>query len=92
MVSTPKVAENLAAAAVLVAEAAAQGAKLVALPEYFCILGMRDTDKVASRRRTARARSRSSLRKPRSATASGSREGPGAARERGSGEGEEPAA
>jgi len=49
MVSTPKVAENLAAAAVLVAEAAAQGAKLVALPEYFCILGMRDTDKVASR-------------------------------------------
>ena len=49
MVSTPKVAENLAAAAALVAEAAAQGAKLVALPEYFCILGMRDTDKVGVR-------------------------------------------
>ena len=49
MVSTPKVAENLDAAAGLVAEAARQGAKLVALPEYFCILGMRDTDKVAAR-------------------------------------------
>lgn len=49
MVSTPKVAENLAAAAGLVAEAAAQGARLIALPEYFCILGMRDTDKVAAR-------------------------------------------
>jgi nitrilase len=49
MVSTPIVAENLEAAGKLVAEAAAQGAKLVALPEYFCILGMRDTDKVAAR-------------------------------------------
>ena len=49
MVSTPIVAENLVAAARLIAEAAAQGAKLVALPEYFCILGMRDTDKVAAR-------------------------------------------
>jgi deaminated glutathione amidase len=49
MVSTPKVDENLAAAAELVAEAAAKGAKLVALPEYFCILGQRDTDKVAAK-------------------------------------------
>src|SRR5258708_9516875 len=49
MVSTPKVEENLAAAAKLVGEAAEQGARLVALPEYFCILGMRDTDKVAAR-------------------------------------------
>ena len=49
MVSTPSVAENLAAAAKLVAEAARQGAKLVVLPEYFCILGMRDTDKVAAK-------------------------------------------
>jgi nitrilase len=49
MVSTPVVAENLEAAGTLVADAAAQGAKLVALPEYFCILGMRDTDKVAAR-------------------------------------------
>ncbi|HEX4798712.1 MAG TPA: carbon-nitrogen hydrolase family protein [Burkholderiales bacterium] len=49
MVSTPNVGENLAAAGKLVAQAAEQGAKLVALPEYFCILGMRDRDKVAAR-------------------------------------------
>jgi len=49
MVSTPSVAENLEAAGKLVAEAARQGAKLIALPEYFCILGQRDTDKVAAK-------------------------------------------
>ncbi|MGB7543901.1 MAG: carbon-nitrogen hydrolase family protein, partial [Burkholderiales bacterium] len=49
MVSTPKVEENLAAAGELVAQAAGQGAKLIALPEYFCILGLRDRDKVAAR-------------------------------------------
>ena len=49
MVSTPAVAENLESAAKLIAQAAAQGAKLVALPEYFCILGLRDTDKVAAK-------------------------------------------
>jgi nitrilase len=49
MVSTPNVAENLDAAEKLIAQAAAQGAKLVALPEYFCILGVRDTDKVAAK-------------------------------------------
>jgi nitrilase len=49
MVSTPVVAENLDAAERLVAQAAAEGAELVALPEYFCILGMRDTDKVAAK-------------------------------------------
>ena len=49
MVSTAGVEENLAAAAKLVAQAAAEGAKLVVLPEYFCILGMRDTDKVAAK-------------------------------------------
>ena len=51
MVSTPRVAENLDAAGKLVARAAARGAKLVLLPEYFCILGMRDTDKVAAKER-----------------------------------------
>jgi nitrilase len=51
MVSTPSVAENLDAAGKLIAQAAGQGAKLVALPEYFCILGARDTDKVAARER-----------------------------------------
>jgi len=49
MVSTPKVGENLAAAGELVARAAGEGAKLVALPEYFCILGMRERDKLAAR-------------------------------------------
>ena len=49
MVSTPKVEENLAAAGELVARAAGEGAKLVALPEYFCILGMRERDKLAAR-------------------------------------------
>lgn len=48
MLSTPQVAENLAAAADLIAEAAGRGAKLVALPEYFCIMGLRDTDKLAA--------------------------------------------
>ena len=47
MVSTPSVEQNLDAAGTLVARAAKLGAKLVALPEYFCILGLRDTDKVA---------------------------------------------
>ncbi len=46
MVSTPDVARNLEAAGRLVAEAAAAGAALVALPEYFCLLGRRDTDKL----------------------------------------------
>ena len=46
MVSAPEVAPNLAAAERLIAAAAAAGAKLVALPEYFCILGRQETDKV----------------------------------------------
>jgi nitrilase len=47
MVSTPVVAENMAAARRLVAQAAAGGADLVALPEYWPIMGMSDADKVA---------------------------------------------
>ncbi len=47
MVSTPDWPDNRAAAARLVAQAAAAGAQLVLLPEYFCILGRRDTDKLA---------------------------------------------
>ena len=49
MVSTPRVEDNLAAAAELIAEAVATGAQLVALPEYFCLMGRRDSDKVAVR-------------------------------------------
>ena len=46
MVSAAEVAVNLAAAERLVASAAAGGASIVLLPEYFCLLGRRDTDKV----------------------------------------------
>ena len=46
MVSGPSLQPNLQAAAALVSEAAAAGARLVALPEYFCLLGRRDTDKL----------------------------------------------
>lgn len=46
MVSTPDVGRNLEAAARLVAEAAAQGAGWVGLPEYFCLLGRQDGDKL----------------------------------------------
>ena len=46
MVSTPDVGRNLEAAGRLIAEAAAAGAQLVALPEYFCLLGRQDTDKL----------------------------------------------
>ena len=46
MVSTPDVVRNLEAARRLIGQAAAQGAQLVALPEYFCLLGRHDTDKL----------------------------------------------
>ncbi len=49
MTSTPRCEDNLRAAAEQIAEAARQGAQLVALPEYFCLMGLRDTDKLALR-------------------------------------------
>ena len=49
MVSAPEVAPNLESAARLIAAAAAAGARIVALPEYFCILGRHETDKVMAR-------------------------------------------
>lgn len=49
MVSTPRVAENLKTAERLVAKAVAQGAQLVALPEYFPIMGLSDADKFSVR-------------------------------------------
>lgn len=49
MVSGPRVGDNLAAAGRLVAEAVAQGAQLVALPEYFPIIGAADADRVRAR-------------------------------------------
>jgi len=51
MASGPHVAANLQEAARLIELAAATGARIVALPEYFAILGMKDTDKVAVRER-----------------------------------------
>ena len=49
MVSTIDVDQNLRAASSLIAQAADGGAQVVALPEYFCLMGQRDTDKVALR-------------------------------------------
>ena len=45
-VSTPDVDRNLEAAARLIAQAAREGAELAALPEYFCLMGQRDDDKL----------------------------------------------
>lgn len=47
MASGPYVSANLSEAARLIEVAAKQGAKLVVLPEYFAIMGLKDTDKVA---------------------------------------------
>jgi predicted amidohydrolase len=49
MVSGGNVAANLDVARLLIAEAAAAGARLVVLPEYFGVFGARATDKVAVR-------------------------------------------
>lgn len=47
MISTPLVAQNLTTAERLIARATDGGATLVVLPEYFAIMGARDTDKLA---------------------------------------------
>ena len=47
MISSPNVADNIATARRLVREAAASGATLVTLPEYWPIMGLSDSDKVA---------------------------------------------
>jgi len=49
MASGPYVAANLSEAERLIEIAANQGAKLVVLPEYFAIMGLKETDKVAVR-------------------------------------------
>ena len=49
MVSGPRVAENLAVAGGLIADAVAQGAQLVVLPESFPIIGAADADRVNAR-------------------------------------------
>ncbi len=49
MASGPSVSANLEEAFRLIELAVSQEAKLVALPEYFCIMGLRDTDKLSVR-------------------------------------------
>lgn len=46
-VSTPDLDRNLDAAARLIAQAAREGAQLAALPEYFCLMGRDDRDKLS---------------------------------------------
>lgn len=46
MVSTPDLQTNLASAHELLRVAAGEGAELAVLPEYFCLLGHQDTDKL----------------------------------------------
>ena len=51
MVSEPELAPNLEAAARMIAAAAAAGARLVALPENFYLIGRHETDKLKLRER-----------------------------------------
>ncbi|WP_114653937.1 carbon-nitrogen hydrolase family protein [Polynucleobacter necessarius] len=52
MVSTPNLSENLEVAASLIKAAADCGSQLAVLPEYFCLMGLKDTDKVKAREAT----------------------------------------
>src|SRR3978361_517841 len=54
MASGPHVAANLQEAGRLIELAAGTGARIVSLPEYFAIMGMKETDKVAARERDGR--------------------------------------
>jgi deaminated glutathione amidase len=49
MASSPNVASNLTEAERLITIAVEQGAKIVVLPEYFCIMGAKESDKVGAR-------------------------------------------
>jgi deaminated glutathione amidase len=49
MASSPNVASNLTEAERLITIAVEQGAKIVVLPEYFCIMGAKEGDKVGVR-------------------------------------------
>ncbi|MDB5966013.1 MAG: Nitrilase/cyanide hydratase and apolipoprotein N-acyltransferase [Polaromonas sp.] len=56
MVSSSDMAVNCDTAGRLLAEAAAHGAELAVLPEYFCLLGFRDTDKLQVAEQPGRGR------------------------------------
>ena len=47
MIATPDLERNLDIAQRLIGQAARQGARMVLLPEYFCLMGHKDTDKLA---------------------------------------------
>jgi nitrilase len=47
MISTPSVERNLETARALVERAAGEGVELAVLPEYFCLMGRSDRDKLA---------------------------------------------
>ena len=49
MVSTPDLEVNLETASRFITQAANAGAQLAVLPEYFCLMGLKDTDKVRAR-------------------------------------------
>jgi nitrilase len=49
MVSTPDISENLETASRLIVAAANAGAQVAVLPEYFCLMGLKDADKVNAR-------------------------------------------
>ena len=49
MVSSPDLQDNLKTAGRLICDAAKDGAQVVVLPEYFCLMGLKDTDKVSIR-------------------------------------------
>jgi predicted amidohydrolase len=49
MASGPQVSANLSEAERLIEIAVSQDAKLIALPEYFAIMGLKDTDKIKAR-------------------------------------------
>lgn len=49
MISSADLAENLRTAERLIKNASDQGAVVIALPEYFCLMGLTDTDKVKVR-------------------------------------------
>jgi predicted amidohydrolase len=56
MVSRATIGPNLAEAGELIAAAAHEGAQLVGLPEYFCLMGMEDSDKLAVREQDGHGR------------------------------------
>ena len=62
MISGPVVAANLHVARALIERAAAEGAELIALPEYFPMIGAADADRLAAREQLGNGRIQEFLR------------------------------